>query len=780
MISFFRSNYIITILILCITSNIRFCSSLNDPYAILGITKMATTYEIREAYKELAKKWHPDKVKNDYGAEKFIQIKQAYEILADMDRRRIFDRYGVSDINSQYFQKKHDYSEYNRFTLNQNDDDFGQRFNIKQDIAFYQKLSITTNYFEKIILSKNAKKVHVVMFYNDWCFKCTRIVDAFKKIVELLQPIGINFATVNAVHEESVFRKCGAREVPQLVLILDNQYFVYRDHSFTPQKVVEFIRKKIPFNVFKRIEHDNFNEFLGGWMDNRARALIFEPRSLTRLRYLLTAFEFYDRVAFGFVNTISRESSNIITRFKVNTSLDTLILFNEDTTTFTASICMQEIPTQIMLNIVATNQFLALPRISSQNIMESVCPTEWNRQRKRLCVILITENNKKKDIETVALRDIALNVGYSSEKVRFAYIFKESQPDFIKAISKGSFKDSLIQIVIIWRRDKKRIKYDWVYVAKQNGNSSPEHLINSTKGQISNAVKKLLKNSEALCYEAIVENLFNEHSQGILTKWISQFLYVVDYLSDNIEDEHILAVFSLLGTIAFMFTVGYVLIYFVRVEEENLKAHGQLIDIQDQRHINFIPELKLYELRAEKYNGMVRLLKPGFRTLLLINDCQSRHKLIPYFHKAVWPYRKSKTLLFGHMVIEKGLPWFSEILRLSLSKNRHLQVNPRNCVGTVLALNGHRKYFCMYHAKHPESALGTKRTLRNTQKLLDANEDPEIGRFLKRDFFEESESEPNILLEDHLLNGLDNWLERLFDGRTQKYYINYWPDFITK
>jgi len=63
--------------------------------------------------------------------------------------------------------------------------------------------------------------------------------------------------------------------------------------------VAEFIRKKIPFNVFKRIEHDNFNDFLGGWSDNRARALIFEPRSLTRLRYLLTAFEFYDRVAFG-------------------------------------------------------------------------------------------------------------------------------------------------------------------------------------------------------------------------------------------------------------------------------------------------------------------------------------------------------------------------------------------------------------------------------------------------------------------------------------------------
>lgn len=116
----------------------------------------------------------------------------------------------------------------------------------------------------------------------------------------------------------------------------------------------------------------------------------------------------------------------------------------------------------------------------------------------------------------------------------------------------------------------------------------------------------------------------------------------------------------------------------------------------------------MYELRAEKYNGMVRLLKPGFRTLILITDFQTRKKLIPYFHKAVWPYRKTKTLLFGHLLIEKGLSWYSELLRLSLCEGQKLQVNPRNCVGTVIALNGHRKYFCMYHAKHPESIRANK------------------------------------------------------------------------
>lgn len=60
------------------------------------------------------------------------------------------------------------------------------------------------------------------------------------------------------------------------------------------------------------------------------------------------------------------------------------------------------------------------------------------------------------------------------------------------------------------------------------------------------------------------------------------------------------------------------------------------------------------------------------------------------------------------MLIEKGQTWYAELLRLSLSESRDLQINPRNCIGTVLALNGHRKYFCMYHAKHPESVRGAK------------------------------------------------------------------------
>ena len=50
-------------------------------------------------------------------------------------------------------------------------------------------------------------------------------------------------------------------------------------------------------------------------------------------------------------------------------------------------------------------------------------------------------------------------------------------------------------------------------------------------------------------------------------------------------------------------------------------------------------QLRLHELRAEKYNVLVRLLTPGCRTIILLVDNQSRLKLLPAFHKAVWPYR---------------------------------------------------------------------------------------------------------------------------------------------
>lgn len=62
--------------------------------------------------------------------------------------------------------------------------------------------------------------------------------------------------------------------------------------------------------------------------------------------------------------------------------------------------------------------------------------------------------------------------------------------------------------------------------------------------------------------------------------------------------------------------------------------------------------------------------------------------------------------MFGHLSLERGLEWYKKLLSLTLPEQKELNINAKNCVGTVLSLNGHRKYFCMYHAKHPECTKG--------------------------------------------------------------------------
>src|SRR5262245_84938 len=66
-----------------------------DYYAILGVKSSATEKEIRSAYKKLARKYHPDVNPNNKQAEeKFKEITEAYEVLADPEKRRTWQQQG--------------------------------------------------------------------------------------------------------------------------------------------------------------------------------------------------------------------------------------------------------------------------------------------------------------------------------------------------------------------------------------------------------------------------------------------------------------------------------------------------------------------------------------------------------------------------------------------------------------------------------------------------------------------------------------------------------------
>jgi molecular chaperone DnaJ len=75
-------------------------------YDILGVARSASEKEVRQAYRKLARKHHPDVNPGDKGAEqRFKEINRAYEVLSDAEKRRKYDRYGDQWEQAEAFEK---------------------------------------------------------------------------------------------------------------------------------------------------------------------------------------------------------------------------------------------------------------------------------------------------------------------------------------------------------------------------------------------------------------------------------------------------------------------------------------------------------------------------------------------------------------------------------------------------------------------------------------------------------------------------------------------------
>jgi molecular chaperone DnaJ len=74
-------------------------SSKRDYYEVLAISREATTDELRKAYRREALKHHPDRNQGDASAEsKFKEVNEAYQVLSDDDKRRIYDQFGHAGL----------------------------------------------------------------------------------------------------------------------------------------------------------------------------------------------------------------------------------------------------------------------------------------------------------------------------------------------------------------------------------------------------------------------------------------------------------------------------------------------------------------------------------------------------------------------------------------------------------------------------------------------------------------------------------------------------------
>ncbi|VDO41328.1 unnamed protein product [Onchocerca flexuosa] len=195
-----------------------FSSQIDDPYRVLGISRRATIKEIKQAYKTLAREWHPDKNQKSNAHEKFMAITGAYEILSDPLRKERYDKFGSFDDPPP--SRTHTYYSF--------DDYFSGFGGFDNGNSFFQNYRISMRTFSHTLLERSYFQPFIIFAYSGYCQLCFHLEPIWQSIVNDLEPLGYGIGTINAITDGNLLEKVRISRLPSIVVIVEGRVIHYR------------------------------------------------------------------------------------------------------------------------------------------------------------------------------------------------------------------------------------------------------------------------------------------------------------------------------------------------------------------------------------------------------------------------------------------------------------------------------------------------------------------------------------------------------------------------
>lgn len=636
------------------------------------------------------------------------------------------------------------------------------------------------------------------------------------KLTDELAKYNVGAFTINAHRESRLAQELGVGSIPQIACLINDQVYHYYQSEISLTSLVRFIKNSLPNNLVPMLksEREQDRHIATSSQKNRLSAILIDDENVIKLRYLLLAYALRHHYSFGYISMKQSDHEAFFKRYKLTRSSQShLMIFNErfDKPMLQFDFHPDNFSTSQYTRQLLNWPYLKLPRLSSQPRFDELClfgqKADSYRKKPTLCVILFASATPSSlPVREKMIEFIELNALDRDERVVFAYLDPDKQTGFTQSLldetstSRPKFIGDSIQssIILIERHpmDNRKAHHTWI------GSRWEPKLVNEldkAKIELYDYIRAYKQGSFRPTVKLLLAQLADEEGPSLLQRMYLRTIDTISRMTYYLTSRESFSAMMILVACAMITSL---ILYKSPVpnqfsshadrdftnyrsteppatsRESKSPLHSKNASTTNQSSRLQDDELKIIELKAETYNGMVRLLKPGYRSIIVLTDQQTKEKLIANFKNAVWPYRRNKTLLFGYLCLDKNLAWYKMLLEQILDCE-NLKVNKKNCIGTVLSLNGFKKYLRVYHAKHHEIDYYDDKTDNDGSFLGFDDRDGDLEYGVGGCSDEDDHKVREVAYTaDNLLEKLPIWLDKMFDGLTKRYFLDQWPDEI--